>query len=126
MNISPPPPLNDLPRLLSINDILDRSKKQDEIKEIKLPKKTVISTEELKDVLNEHFINTGPNLAEKIQNENDGTFQDLTNKQDPEFSFSQLVLQWFIILLTICRVQKQPVLVKYQPSCSVLSFLQLH
>ena len=57
------------------------------IKEIKLPEKTVTSTEELVDVFNEHFINIGPNLAETIQNENDGSFQDFINKQDPEFTF---------------------------------------
>ena len=57
------------------------------IKEIKLPGKTVASTEELVDVFNEHFINIGPNLAETIQNENDGSFQDFINKQDPEFTF---------------------------------------
>ena len=33
------------------------------------------------------FINIGPNLAETIQNENDGSFQDFINKQDPEFTF---------------------------------------
>ena len=55
----------------TINDILGRSKKQDVIKEIKLPEKTVTST----DVFNEHFINIGPNLAETIQNENDGSFE---------------------------------------------------
>ena len=71
----------------TINDILGRSKKQDVIKEIKLPEKIVTSTEELVDVFNEHFINIGPNLAETIQNENDGTFQDFINKQDPEFYF---------------------------------------
>ena len=71
----------------TINDILGRSKKQDVIKEIKLPEKTVTSTEELVDVFNEHFINIGPNLAETIQNENDGSFQDYINKQDPEFTF---------------------------------------
>ena len=71
----------------TINDILDRSKKQDVIKEIKLPEKTVTSTEELVDVFNEHFINIGLNLAETIQNENDGSFQDFINKQDPEFTF---------------------------------------
>ena len=57
------------------------------IKEIKLPEKTVTSTEELVDVFNEHFINIGPNLAETIQNENDISFQDFINKQDPEFTF---------------------------------------
>ena len=71
----------------TINDILGRSKKQDEIQEVKLPGKTVISTEELVDVFNEHFLNTGPNLAEIIQTENDGIFQDFINKQDPEYSF---------------------------------------
>ena len=71
----------------TINDILGRSKKQDVIKEIKLPEKTVTSTEELVDIFNEHFINIGPNLAETIQNENDGTFQDFINKQDPELYF---------------------------------------
>ena len=38
----------------TINDILGRSKKQDVIKEIKLPEKTVTSTEEFVYVLNEH------------------------------------------------------------------------
>ena len=37
-----------------MNDILGRSKKQDVIKEIKLPEKTVTSTEESVYVLNEH------------------------------------------------------------------------
>ena len=63
----------------TINDILGRSKKQDVIKEINLLEKTVTSTE--------HFINIGPNLAETIHNENDVSFQDFINKQDPEFSF---------------------------------------
>ena len=71
----------------TINDILGRSKKQDVIKGIKLPEKTVSSIEELVDVFNEHFINICPNLAETIQNENDSSFQDFINKQDPEFSF---------------------------------------
>ena len=71
----------------TINDILGRSKKQDVIKEIKLPEKTGTSTEELVDVFNEHFINIGPNLAETIHNENDVSFQDFINKQDPEFTF---------------------------------------
>ena len=71
----------------TINDILGRSKKQDVIKEIKLPEKNVTSTEELVHVFNEHFINIGPNLAETIQIENDGSFQDFINKQDPEFTF---------------------------------------
>ena len=74
----------------TINDILGRSKKQDVIKEIKLPEKTVTSTEELLDVFNEHFINIGPNLAETIQNENDGSFQDFINKQDPEFILNKI------------------------------------
>ena len=38
----------------TMNDILGRSKKQDVIKEIKLPEKTVTSTEEFVYVLNEH------------------------------------------------------------------------
>ena len=73
----------------TINDILGRSKKQDVIKEIKLPEKNVTSTEELAivHVCNEHFINIGPSLAETIQIENDGSFQDFINKQDPEFTF---------------------------------------
>lgn len=71
----------------TINDILGRGKKQDGIKEIKLPEKTVTSTKELVDVFNEHFVNIGPNLAEAIQNENDGNFRDFINKQDSEFSF---------------------------------------
>ena len=50
------------------------------IKEIKLPEKTVTSTEELVDVFNGHFISFDPNLAEIIQNENDGSFQDFINK----------------------------------------------
>ena len=54
----------------------------------KQPGKTVISTQELEDVFNEHFINIGPNLAKTIQKENDGTFQDFINKQDPEFSYT--------------------------------------
>ena len=57
----------------TINDILGRSKKQDVIKEIKLPEKTVT-----------------------------------------------------IILSIICRLQRQPVLIKYQPRCSALLLLQLH
>ena len=59
------------------------------IKEIKLAEKTVTSTEELVDVFNEHFINIAPNLAETIQNENDGSVQDF-NEQVPEFSFQQV------------------------------------
>ena len=31
--------------------------------------------------------NFGPNLAETIHNENDVSFQDFINKQDPEFTF---------------------------------------
>ena len=40
--------------------------------------------------------------------------------------FNQLVSQWFIILLIICRLQKQAVLIKYQPRCSVVPLRQLH
>ena len=96
--------------------------KQDDIKEIKLPGKTAISTEELLDVFNEHFINIGPNLAETIfKMKMMVLFRTLLTNKILNFLFSQLVLQWFIILLIICRLQKQPVLIKYQPRCSVLS-----
>ena len=50
-------------------------------------KKLLLRQRNLIDVFNERFINIGPNLAETIQNENDGSFQDFINKQDPEFTF---------------------------------------
>ena len=90
----------------TINDIVGRSKKQDEIQEIKMPGKTVILTEELVDVFNEYFINTGPNLAEIIQNENDGTFQDFLNKQDPEFSFRPVSITMVYNLINILSTSK--------------------
>ena len=70
------------------------------IKEINLPEKTVILTEELVDVFNEHFIHTGPNLAETIQNENDDTFQDFINKEDPEFYFQPVIVLQYT--LNVC------------------------
>ena len=57
------------------------------IKEIKVNEKAITSTKELVDVFNEHFISIGPNLAETVSNENNGSFQDFFSKQDSEFSF---------------------------------------
>ena len=91
----------------TINDIVGRSKKQDEIQEIKLPGKTVILTEELVDVFNEHFVNTGPNLAEIIQMKMMELFKTSLTKKILNILFSQLVLQWFMILLIICRLQSK-------------------
>ncbi|CAB3998901.1 Hypothetical predicted protein [Paramuricea clavata] len=55
----------------TINDILGRNRKQTTINEIKLPGKTVTSTDELVDIFNDHFSNIGPKLAESIPNDND-------------------------------------------------------
>ena len=38
-------------------------------------------------------------------------FKTLLTNKILNFLFSQLVLQWFIVLLIICRLQKQPVLI---------------
>ena len=73
----------------TINNILGRSKKQDMIKEIKLPGKTVTLTSELVDVFNEHFTNIGPNLAKTIPNETDGSFQILSLGKILNFLSSQ-------------------------------------
>ena len=96
------------------------------IKEIKLPEKTVTSTEELVDVFNEHFINIGPNLAETIQNENDGSFQDFINKQDPEFTFQPVSIVKVYNLINNLSTSKATGIDKYQPRCSTLLLLQLH
>ncbi len=74
----------------TINNILGRGKKQDMIREIILPRKTVTLTSELVDVFNEHFTNIRPNLVKTIANETDGGFQNYTTRQDSNFSF-QLV-----------------------------------
>ncbi|CAB4006398.1 Hypothetical predicted protein [Paramuricea clavata] len=59
----------------TINDIVGR------INEIKLPGKTVTSTDELVDIFNDHFSNIGPKLAESIPNDNDVSFRDFITQQ---------------------------------------------
>ncbi|CAB4042980.1 Hypothetical predicted protein, partial [Paramuricea clavata] len=65
----------------TINDILGRNRKQTTINEIKLPGKTVTSTDELVDIFNDHFSNIGPKLAESIPNDNDVSFRDFITQQ---------------------------------------------
>ena len=65
----------------TINDILGRNRKQTTINEIKLPGKTVTSTDELVDIFNDHFSNIGPKLAESIPNNNDVNFRDFITQQ---------------------------------------------
>ena len=71
----------------TINDILRRNHKQNNVNEIKLPDKTVTSTEEL--VFNDHFTNIGPKLAETIKHDKDCSFRDFIAQQEstPGFSF---------------------------------------
>ncbi|CAB4007916.1 Hypothetical predicted protein [Paramuricea clavata] len=65
----------------TINDILGRNRKQTTINEIKLPGKTVTSTDELVDIFNDHFSNIGPKLAESIPNDSDVSFRDFITQQ---------------------------------------------
>ncbi|CAB4024243.1 Hypothetical predicted protein, partial [Paramuricea clavata] len=65
----------------TINDILGRNRKQTTINEIKLPGKTVTSTDDLVDIFNDHFSNIGPKLAESIPNDNDVSFRDFITQQ---------------------------------------------
>ena len=51
------------------------------INEIKLPGKTVTSTDELVDIFNDHFSNIGPKIAESIPNDNDVSFRDFITQQ---------------------------------------------
>ena len=50
----------------TVNEILGRSRIQDTGNGIKLPEKTVTSTRELVNILNDYFTDVGPKRAEKI------------------------------------------------------------
>ena len=51
----------------TINDALGRNRKHSTINEIKLPGKTVTSTDELVEVFNDYFSNIGPRLVESCE-----------------------------------------------------------
>ena len=72
----------------TINDVLGRNRKNSTINEIKLPGKTVTSTEELVEVFNDYFSNIGPRLAESVPNDNDVSFRQFVAQQpNDNFSF---------------------------------------
>ena len=71
----------------TINDVLGRNRKHSTINEIKLPGKTVTSTDELVEVFNDYFRNIGPRLAESVPNYNDVSFRQFVAQQPNNFSF---------------------------------------
>ena len=72
----------------TINDVLGRNRKHSTINEIKLPGKTVTSTDELVEVFNDYFSNIGPRLAESVPNDNDVSFRQFVAQQpNDNFSF---------------------------------------
>ena len=72
----------------TVNDALGRNRKHTTINEIKLPEKTVTSTDELVEVLNDYFSNIGPRLAESVPNDNDVSFRLFVAQQSYDnFSF---------------------------------------
>ncbi|CAB4019050.1 Hypothetical predicted protein [Paramuricea clavata] len=83
----------------TINDILGQNRKQTTINEIKLPGKTVTSTDELVDIFNDHFSNIGPKLAESIPNDNDVSFRDFITQQK-----SKTIKEQFFISTSECNI----------------------
>ena len=72
----------------TINDVLGRSRKHSTINEIKLPGKTVTSTDELVEVFNDYFSSIGPSLVESVPNDNDVSFRQFVAQQSNDnFSF---------------------------------------
>ena len=72
----------------TINDVLGRNRKHTMINEIKIPGKTVTSTDELVEVFNDYFSNIGPRLAESVPNDNDVSFRQFVAQQpNDNFSF---------------------------------------
>ena len=67
----------------TVNDVLGRNRN-----EIKLPGKTVTSTDELVEVFNDYFSNIGSRLAESVPNDNDVSFRQFVAQQpNDNFSF---------------------------------------
>ncbi len=71
----------------TINEILGRSRKQNTVDEIKLPAKTITSTDEIVDVFNDYFINVNPKLAETAQYENNCSLEDFVCQREPNGRF---------------------------------------
>ena len=66
-----------------INDVLGQNRKHSTINEIKLPGKTVASTDELVEVFNDYFSSIGPSLVvvESVPNDNDASFRQFAAQQ---------------------------------------------
>ena len=72
----------------TVNDIVGRKQRADDVREIKINDHSVTSPEEIAEKFNDYFTGIGPSLAEKIDN-SECYYSQFVNRVDAIFIFSQ-------------------------------------
>ena len=111
----------------AINDVLGRSRKHSTINEIKLPGKTVTSTDELVEVFNDYFSSIGPSLVESVPNDSDVSFRQFVAQQSNDnFSFRPvsitLVYNLLVKLSTSKATGMDTIAAKGRSCCCTISY----
>ena len=70
----------------TVNDILGRKQRTDDVREIKINDHSVTSPEEIAGKFNDYFASIGPSLAENIDN-NECNYSQFVNRVDGSFHF---------------------------------------
>ena len=70
----------------TVNDILGRKERADDVKEIKINDHSVTSTEQIAEKFNSYFTSIGPSLAENIHvDNNECNYNQFVNRVDSSF-----------------------------------------
>ncbi|XP_068726123.1 uncharacterized protein [Montipora capricornis] len=73
----------------TVNDILGRKQRTDDVREIKINDHSVTSPEQIAEKFNDYFASIGPSLAENIDN-NECNYSQFVNRVDGSFHFQPI------------------------------------
>ena len=96
----------------TVNDILGRKQRADDVREIKINDHSVTSPEEIAEKSNDYFTSIDPSLAENIDN-SECNYSQFVNRVDGIFHFQPVSSS--INYLILCLSARLLGSIKYQP-----------